>query len=639
MSTILLDVFNNSCDRIIYNSNRNVQMRGFAMSCKEEGNRILKKAGSLIYSKINRLQLGINNKKIKTKTIYLYVLCVLLPVLVTNALIINYTSMASRDEKRMNINNIVESVKYEITSSFDSAVYVIIDIYANASIYNFLDTKYANHGSYLNAYNRIFNNYAFNASSKFFVNGITLYSDNETMISGGRYFRIDSVKSDKWYQQFVQSDRNIFIYPYYDDIEFNKRRIISVIRKLNYQGDNGIAKIVKLDLNYSMINENIKSSALNTDVYICYGDKILFCSNKGDVDIKTDYSDVSSIPMNRVQLHKTFNVYGYDYDIYLTGYKSNYNSKLLDNLWILAILLLADALIPAGMLSLFSTSITKRVLLLGSYMKKVKVDEFDLIPVCEGKDEIGELLYNYNLMVGIIKNLFEYEYKSKLEQQELFLARQQAELLALHSQVNPHFMFNVLESIRMHSVIKGEKETSRMIESLARLMRKSAEWGSDLITVDQEISFIEDYLSLQKYRYGDTFKYKIKVSKECGLYMIPSLVLVTFVENACVHGFNREGHSGTIFISVYEESQNLFIQVEDTGIGMETDQVKKLEKVLNEADIAKLQKSTSLGMLNACIRLKKCCSNQMKIIIESEEQAGTCIIIKIPINDIRRTSI
>jgi two-component system sensor histidine kinase YesM len=605
------------------------------MSYKEAGNRIINKAVRLIYSEINKLQLVINNKKIKTKTIYLYVLCVLFPVLVTNALIVNYTLMASRDEKRMNINNIVESVKYEITSSFESAVYVIIDIYANASIYNFLDTQYTTDGNFLNAYNRIFNNYAFNASSKFLVNGITLYSDNSTMISGGRYFRIDSIKSEEWYKQFIKSDGDIFIYPYYDDMEFNKRRIISVVRKLNYQGNNGIAKIVKLDLNYSMINENIRSSALNTDIYICYGDKVLFYSRKGDAAIKSDYYDVSIIPMDKIQIHKTFNVYGYDYDIYLSGYKSNYNAKLLDNLWILAILLLVDALIPAGMLSLFGTSITKRVLLLGNYMKKVKVDEFELIPVCEGKDEIGELLDNYNLMVGIIKNLFEYEYKSKLEQQELCLARQQAELLALHSQVNPHFMFNVLESIRMHSVIKGEKETSRMIESLARLMRKSAEWGSDLITVDQEISFIEDYLSLQKYRYGDTFNYKIRISKGCGLYMIPSLVLVTFVENSCVHGLNREGHSGTIFISIYEENRYLFIQVEDTGIGMEADQVRELEKVLNEADIAKLQKSTSLGMLNACIRLKKCCSNQTKIIIESEELAGTCIIIKIPIDDIK----
>ena len=587
---------------------------------------------------INNLQANINNKKIRTKTIYLYVFCVLIPVIITNFLIINYALSAAREEKQRNINNIIEAVKYEIVSSFESAVMVLVDVYANSSIYNFLDTQYVNDGSYLNAYNRIFNNYVFNASSKFLVSGITLYSDNKTMISGGRYFRIDHIKNQEWYKQLAQSDRDIFIYPYYDNSEYNKRRIISVIRRLNYSGNSEIEKIVKLDMNYNLINANIKSSALNTDVYICHEGKILFYSGKDGVDIKKDFNDVSSIPMDKVQMHRSFNVYGYEYDIYLAGYKSNYNSKLLNNLWILIFLLLADALLPAFMISLFSRSITKRLLLLETYMKKVKFNEFDLIPVCEGKDEIGELISNYNLMIGIIKNLIEIEYKSKLEQQELTLARQQAELLALQSQVNPHFMFNVLESIRMHSVIKAETETARMIERLARLMRKSADWGSDLITIDQEISFVEDYLGLQKYRFGDDFKYKIRVSSGCGTYLIPSLVLVTFVENSCVHGFNREGHSGTIFIFVYEENEHLYIQVEDTGVGIEAEQACRLQELLNAADINNLQKSSSLGMMNACIRLKKYCGNRTKIIVESEKQVGTCIIIKIPVSDLKKDS-
>lgn len=587
---------------------------------------------------INNLQANINNKKIRTKTIYLYVFCVLIPVIITNFLIINYALSAAREEKQRNINNIIEAVKYEIVSSYESAVMVLVDVYANSSIYNFLDTQYVNDGSYLNAYNRVFNNYVFNASTKFLVSGITLYSDNRTMISGGRYFRIDHIKNQEWYKQFAQSDRDIFIYPYYDNSEYNKRRIISVIRRLNYQGNTEIEKIVKLDMNYNLINQNIKSSALNTDVYICHNGKILFYSGKDGVDIKKDYNDVSSIPMDKVQMHRSFNVYGYEYDIYLAGYKSNYNSKLLNNIWILIFLLLADALLPAFMISLFSSSITKRLLLLETYMKKVKFNEFDLIPVCEGKDEIGELLSNYNLMIGIIKNLIENEYKSKLEQQELTLARQQAELLALQSQVNPHFMFNVLESIRMHSVIKAETETARMIERLARLMRKSADWGSDLITIDQEISFVEDYLGLQKYRFGDYFKYKIRVSSDCGTYLIPSLVLVTFVENSCVHGFNREGHSGTIFIFVYEENEHLYIQVEDTGVGIEAEQASRLQDLLNAADIDNLQKSSSLGMMNACIRLKKYCGNRTKIIVESEKQVGTCIIIKIPVSDLKKDS-
>ncbi|HEX3021983.1 MAG TPA: histidine kinase, partial [Lachnospiraceae bacterium] len=226
-----------------------------------------------------------------------------------------------------------------------------------------------------------------------------------------------------------------------------------------------------------------------------------------------------------------------------------------------------------------------------------------------------------------------YEYKSKLEQQGLHLARQQAELLALHSQINPHFMFNVLETIRMNCVIRGEEETSKMIESLARLMRKSAQWGSDLITIEQEIEFTEDYLKLQKHRFGDAFFYKFRISEDCAKYMIPSLVLVTFVENSCVHGLNREGHKGTIFVSVFEENNYLNIEIEDTGVGMEREKAEELEKLLNGADFDELQRSDSLGMLNACVRLKKYCGNQIRVTIESEQQDGTSILIRIPIEN------
>jgi len=185
-------------------------------------------------------------------------------------------------------------------------------------------------------------------------------------------------------------------------------------------------------------------------------------------------------------------------------------------------------------------------------------------------------------------------------------------------------------------VIKGEQETSQMIESLAKLMRKSAEWGADLITLEQEIEFMKDYLDLQKYRFGDDFNYKFNINEKYYSYMIPSLVLVTFVENSCVHGLNREGHSGTIFVTVKEENSSLNIEIEDTGIGMEQEQVQRMEKSLNEANIDELLKATSLGMLNACIRLKKLCGSQTRIIIESEKQVGTCIMIQIPIENLKR---
>ncbi len=608
------------------------------MGCEKSRYPIFKKIKKYIRTVYERVLLNINNRKIRAKTIYLYVFCVMVPVLVTNIFIIGNAVKASHDEGVENINNIADSVAHDISSSLESAAYLTVDIYASNSIYKFLDTYYNNNGKFLQAYNRVFENYVFYASSKHLISGITLYSDNPTMLNGGRYYRIDTIQSEEWYRRFIRSEKDLFIYPYYNEsIDINqKNRMISVIRKLSYIEMSDIEKIVKLDLNYDKLDEAIKSSAFDTTVYVCHRDKIIFGNDESDSERKEDFDNISKIPVDEIQIHKSFTAYGFDFDVYLKGYKSNYASMLKDNLWLLTVLFLADALIPAFMLTLFSNSITKRILLLGKYMKKMKDEEFHLIPECEGGDEIGELLGNYNLMTARMQNLIEYEYKSKLEQQELHLARQQAELLALYSQINPHFLFNVLESIRMRCVIKGEEETSRMIESLAALMRKSAEWGSDLITLDQEIGFVRDYLSLQKYRYGEGFHYKLRIEDGCGSYRIPSLMIVTFVENSCVHGLNREGHSGTVFVTAYTENSCLYIEIEDTGIGMSEEQVEKLEKLLNEAKIDDLMKSCSLGMLNACIRVKKYCGSRTRIRIESEEGTGTCITVRIPVEAIKK---
>ncbi len=586
----------------------------------------------LVKNCYDRMLSLLNNKKIRMKIIYVYIFCVMVPTVVTNIIILGSSIKLSREEQINNINNIADSVSHDIVKSLESAVYVTVDLYASDSICNFLDRNYESDTEYFQRYRAVFDNYVFYASSKHLISDTSFYSDNPTMINGGKYYRIDSIKENDWYNSFIKSGADLFLYPYYYDTEYinNQKRMISVIRRLNYLGLKNREKIVKLDLNYNQINEAIKSSAFDTTVYVCHKDQIIFTNDEGDKGLKSEFLDTQILENKVIQAYRSFLAYGIEWEVYVTGYKLNNIVNLKENLWLMAVLFLADAFIPALMLALFSNSITKRILLLGQFLEKVRDEQFELITVKEGKDEISDLLDNYNHMTLRMQILIENELKSRLEQQELIVARQQAELLALYSQINPHFIFNVLDTIRMHSVLKGEEETSRMIESLAKLMRKSADWGADYITLEQEIKFMKDYLELQKYRYGDVFHYKIKIEEKYYVYRIPSLVLVTFVENSCVHGLNRPGHYGTIFISAYEKDTYFYLEIEDTGIGMNSEQVCQLEKELNGARISDLQKSSGLGMLNACVRLKKFCGEQIKIKIESEPEEGTCIIIQIP---------
>lgn len=581
---------------------------------------------------MERIGRFINNKSIKTKTVYLYLFCVLIPIFATNAYILYHVATAAREEERREVNGIADAEAQYMTDSLESALYLSYDLYSNFTVNDFLDTQYESKVAYFESYLAIFDNYSFYAGTRQIVNSLTLYSDNPTMLNGGNYFRIDAVQEEEWYRQFMESGSDMLVCAYFHDTKSPdfRKRTLSFIRRLDYMGRSDIEKLVKIDLNYELMNDYVAKLASDTLVYIADEGRILFTNDSHCQNRKEGYAVNFLENARDIQAKKSFMFGEKDFTVYVRGYKTNYSRILRENLWMLLLLLAADALLPAIVINVLGNSITKRVLILGKYLEHAKNEVFEPLQESGARDEIGELERNYNRMVTRIKELLETEIRNRLEQQELEIARQQAELLALHSQINPHFLFNVLESIRLQSVLKGETQTADMVECLARLMRKSAEWGSDLISIRQEAEFTEAYLKLQQYRFGEAFGYKTEVDPDCAEFLIPSLSIVTFAENACVHGLNREGHSGSVFVSAYREGSVICIDVEDTGVGMEEERARELEARMERADVGELKQTGSLGMLNVSIRIRKYYGDRAKIQIESEKRSGTCVMIRIP---------
>ena len=144
-----------------------------------------------------------------------------------------------------------------------------------------------------------------------------------------------------------------------------------------------------------------------------------------------------------------------------------------------------------------------------------------------GQDEIGSLMDNYNRMADRMNSLIDTAYRCRLKEQKMDIARQNAELMALYSQINPHFLFNALESIRMHSILKKEEETANMIQKLAIMVRQNVDWSSDSNTIKRELAFVEAYLSLQKYRFGERLSYQINAQEDCQNILVPKLTITT----------------------------------------------------------------------------------------------------------------
>ena len=329
--------------------------------------------------------------------------------------------------------------------------------------------------------------------------------------------------------------------------------------------------------------------------------------------------------------HQTVNLYGTELEVYVRRTGENAIANIAHNLPSILLLILINAILPFFFVHILNHSFTKRITELNEVFKSV--DSEQLVPMRHegGKDEIGSMIRSYNRMAARTNELIQTVYKNKLVEQEMLVSRKNAELLALHSQINPHFLFNALESIRMHSILKNENETADMVEKLAVMQRQYVEWGEDSVTIEQEVEFVKAYLALQKYRFGERLSYQIEIDEECRKRKVPKLTLVTFVENACVHGIESKASPGWIFVRVYEQNELICMEIEDTGNGMEEGKRQELLENMRNADIEMLKKKGRVGIVNACLRLKMVSENKVKIDLDGEEGVGTLITIWMPL--------
>ena len=580
----------------------------------------------------------LNNCTIKKKLLIIYVFCVLIPMIVAYSVIVYTINSNEKNKQKANIDHVIERVNYNLNSVINESMLLSNYIVDDKVLNEIISTKYNSPLEYYEKYSELLEESTikdyYNPQHIYKVN---VYVDNNTIINSANILRLDkNIKNKEWYKQFLENDKNLTITVEYDAekrifSDSNLTRVISVVRRLDNYND-GIEKIAKIDINYNNLLGSILNEQMNEKLYIVNRNKIILY-NKERYYPEENFKNLNYIDNNNIvreenlklnEAKSEWKIIFVEDNISNIGFFTK-SKKLFFNL------IIFNLILPTIVITLISNSLTNRIKLINTYLDKVKNEEFNLIKEVEGLDEIGSLIISYNLMVLKIKQLIEVVFKEDAEKKTLQILKKQAELKALQSQVNPHFMFNTLETIRMRSIIKKENETAEVIEKLSLILRKTINWGDDNITVYEEMIFVKNYIEIQKYRFGDKLSYSFYIQEECKHFKIPKLSILTFVENSCVHGAQNSISNTSINVSIFKDNEYLYIEIYDTGEGMSKEILDEIRKKIEKANFEIFNESKSIGMLNAYIRMKMYFNNDMTFEINSNTKEGTDITLKLSI--------
>lgn len=284
------------------------------------------------------------------------------------------------------------------------------------------------------------------------------------------------------------------------------------------------------------------------------------------------------------------------------------------NLILLTLLLTA---VLVCLIFMFVRQQTRPLATLANTMKHSKDAEFKERVQVEGTYEVRELSETYNQMVDELDR-----YINQLMQVEA--DKRSAEIHALQMQINPHYMYNTLASVKW-LIWQGDADKSvKVIDAFISLLRNVISNSDEFVTVEQEIINLQNYVLINQARYGDAIHVEFFVLPQCNQYKIPKLILQPFVENAFFHAF-PEGIKGCIQIFVKEEGKNLRFDIVDNGIGMKTEQLVSL----NNKEHQKSEHFTGIGIGNVDDRIKLIYGMDYGINIMSEVKKGTCVTLMV----------
>lgn len=281
-----------------------------------------------------------------------------------------------------------------------------------------------------------------------------------------------------------------------------------------------------------------------------------------------------------------------------------------------------------GLTYLLLKRMLKRLVVLDDMMSQVESGHFDIAIREEGPDdEITRIIRRFNQMASHLQAVI----NSAVEKEQ---AQKAAELSALQAQINPHFLYNTLENMRMQCEIDGYYAIGDSLAALGDLFRYSIKWGSNEVPFRLEWDNLKNYISIMNMRYQEDLKCIMEIGEGVGDVMVPKMLLQPLVENSFSHGFKQVLPPWLIVIRAFRKRDMLVIMIEDNGSGIEQERLLEIRQCLkNDTPLRGEKKKRSIGLINVKQRLLHICRGGAEIFIDSQPDRGVKIVIEIKMEE------
>lgn len=597
-----------------------------------------------MFKKFHKIRSRVSKKKIRTQLLIVYLLAGFVPILIIGGYLL------------LNNRNLVMNQHRELTSAYNTRVKGVIlnvttlvnnlatDIFKDSDLQTILATRYQSDDQ-MNDACRNYTKLDDIEHNYMEISNIYLYCNNPTMRNYGHFKVVtEQEQNTAWYRT---AERNLTAH--WMTWSYNDSRYSTSIVHLRYVIripviQAGEFAVLVIDVN----NDNLKS-IIGTDapeIYMSVNQDPVFFSTTSDflgekmptqLDQASVYRPDRAIrefngQQNLLETSILKPVYTED-KIYIVAVDSQALPQRNAIFFNCLLIVLFSLIVPLILIIFFTKAFSDRVITLKREMHKVGMGNYDIIENFNGSDELMDLFVEMKAMIENIKKRDREIYQDKITKQQLINRQQEMEFKMLSNQINPHFLYNTLETIRMKAYMNGDTEVAYAVKLLGKSMRHVLESGGSTVSLQSELTYVKNYLEIMKIRFKDKLNYDFSGMEkiDCENYKMLPLLLQPIVENAVSHGLEEKERGGMVHIRIDTDPENshLFLAVADNGCGIRRE---KLGELLETIDSGQEAVTRGIGLQNVQKRLKMYYGKEYGLKIESEPGVGTIVTIVLPLN-------